>query len=133
MLTVYLTQISRTTGHDFAGRATGARALSIWTHYLESFEYLPSYNTSAYHGRAAHVGVGLESWELHNHMAWLNLTILASSWDTVGGVGGWMLGGGRQAMQIYARQAEEDGLLSCRGVAQGTALRGQRTSGKDSA
>lgn len=66
----------------------------MWTHHLKSFDYLPSYSSASYQGRAAHLGAGLESWELHGQMAKLNVTILAPGWSTVGNVGGWMLGGG---------------------------------------
>ncbi|KAI5863941.1 FAD-binding domain-containing protein [Durotheca rogersii] len=86
--------IIKNTGHDFGGRSVGAGALSVWTHYIKTTEFLPAYEVGEYSGMAVHVGAGIESWEEHNLMARYNVTILAPGCGTVGGAGGWMSGGG---------------------------------------
>ncbi|KAL7619535.1 hypothetical protein AAE478_010075 [Parahypoxylon ruwenzoriense] len=86
--------VIKNTGHDFGGRSVGAGALSIWTHHLKDMQFLPSYRIGEYRGMAAHMGAGVESWEEHNFMARHNITVLSPGCQTVGGVGGWMSGGG---------------------------------------
>jgi len=51
--------------------------LSIWTHGLKSFEYLPTFNNTFYNGPAAKVGAGVQSYDLYNIMAAKNITIVA--------------------------------------------------------
>lgn len=72
----------------------GAGSLSIWTHNLKDFEFLPSYTVQKgnkkYEGPAVKVGAGVESWELFNHMARNNITVVAPGGGTVGPVGGWV-------------------------------------------
>jgi hypothetical protein len=91
----------RNTGHDFLGRSVGAGSLSVWTHYLKRFEYLPSYSQSNYTGMAVHYGTGLEGWELFNHMTEENITIVVPGWQSVGPGGGWFSGGGHGGLTSY--------------------------------
>ncbi|KAK3939191.1 6-hydroxy-D-nicotine oxidase [Diplogelasinospora grovesii] len=86
--------IIKNTGHDFGGRSTGFGSLSIWVHNLKSFEFLPEYEQGDYSGMAVRVGAGMEAWELFNHMADHNITVIAPGGSTVGAVGGWMAAGG---------------------------------------
>ncbi|KAI0009197.1 FAD-binding domain-containing protein [Xylariaceae sp. FL0662B] len=88
----------KNTGHDFIGRSTGFGALSIWTHWLKDFEFLPQYSIGEYDGMAARVGAGLESWEMFAHMSNHNMTVLVAGGYTVGAYGGWMTGGGHSAL-----------------------------------
>ncbi|KAI2628458.1 FAD-binding domain-containing protein [Hypoxylon sp. NC1633] len=90
--------VIKNTGHDFIGRSSGFGSLSIWTHWLKDFEYLPSYQVGAYNGKAARVGAGVESWEMFAHMDQHNITTLVAGGYTVGAYGGWMAGGGHSAM-----------------------------------
>lgn len=58
-LTIKLTLLYyKNTGHNFVGRSTGAGSLSIWTHHLKSFEFLPGYTQGEYYSMAARVGSG---------------------------------------------------------------------------
>ncbi|KAK3998045.1 hypothetical protein QBC44DRAFT_346763 [Cladorrhinum sp. PSN332] len=86
--------IIKNTGHDFGGRSMGAGSLSIWTHNLKSFEYIPEHTVkkgkNGYSGPAVKVGAGVESFELFNHMAANNITVVAPGGGTVGPVGGWV-------------------------------------------
>ena len=85
---------SRNTGHEFLGRSAGAGSLSVWTHFLKSFEYLPEYTQTGYADQAAKVGVGLEAWELFPYMERYNTTVVIPSGKSVGAYGGWFAGGG---------------------------------------
>ncbi|KAH8654061.1 hypothetical protein BGZ60DRAFT_496463 [Tricladium varicosporioides] len=86
--------VIKSTGHDFGGRSVGAGALSIWTHYLKDFEFLPEYSQGNYTGKAVRFGSGLEAWELYNYMEDNNITVVAPGWTAVGMGGGWILNGG---------------------------------------
>ncbi|OTA99711.1 hypothetical protein M426DRAFT_27251 [Hypoxylon sp. CI-4A] len=86
--------IIKNTGHDFGGRSVGAGSLSIWTHFLKETEFIPSYRIGQYQGMAAQLGAGVESWEAQAFMAIHNVTVVSPGYATVGGVGGWMSGGG---------------------------------------
>lgn len=88
----------RNTGHDFNGRSSGASSISVWTHYLKSFEFLPEYKQGEYKGLAARVGSGLEAWELYHYMDVNNMTVVVPGGSTVGAYGGWMAGGGHSIL-----------------------------------
>ncbi|KAL7622395.1 hypothetical protein AAE478_007899 [Parahypoxylon ruwenzoriense] len=90
--------VIKNTGHDFVGRSSGFGSLSIWTHWLKDFEFLPRYRIGAYRGMAARVGAGIESWEMFAHMDRHNMTALVAGGYTVGAYGGWMAGGGHSAL-----------------------------------
>ncbi|KAK3323188.1 hypothetical protein B0T19DRAFT_485619 [Cercophora scortea] len=93
--------VIKNTGHDFGGRSTGAGALSIWTHYLKDFEYIPEYSIDRYKGRVARVSAGIEAWELWNYMDKYNITMVVPGGDTVGAYGGWIAGGGHNSLSSY--------------------------------
>ncbi len=100
----------RNTGHDFVGRSAGAGSLSIWTHYLKSFEFLPDFTQAGgdYRGMAARVGAGLEAFEQFNYMAENNMTLLAPTCLTVGSYGGWIAGGGHSPLSsLYGLGADQ--------------------------
>ncbi|KAI1301069.1 FAD binding domain-containing protein [Xylaria venustula] len=100
--------IVKNTGHDFVGRSTGFGALSIWTHWLKQFEFLPGYSIGEYNGMAARVGAGLESWELFTYMSKYNITVLVAGPYTVGAFGGWITGGGHSALaSTYGMGADQ--------------------------
>ncbi|KAI0021773.1 FAD binding domain-containing protein [Xylariomycetidae sp. FL0641] len=90
--------VIKNTGHDFVGRSTGYGALSIWTHWLKDFEFLPQFSIGEYEGMAARVGAGIESWEMFARMADNNMTVVVASAYTVGAYGGWIAGGGHSPL-----------------------------------
>ncbi|KAI1451274.1 FAD-binding domain-containing protein [Annulohypoxylon moriforme] len=90
--------VVKNTGHDFVGRAAGLGSLSIWTHYLKDFQYLPRYQVGEYRGQAGRVGAGIESWEMFSQMNKYNVTFVVAGGYTVGAYGGWMAGGGHSAL-----------------------------------
>ncbi|KAK4235745.1 hypothetical protein C8A03DRAFT_17560 [Achaetomium macrosporum] len=92
--------VIKNTGHDSVGRSTGAGSLSVWTHYLKGFEFLPEYSQPGgnYHGPAARVGAGLQVWEAFAHAERHNVTLVGASCLTVGSYGGWITGGGHSPL-----------------------------------
>jgi hypothetical protein len=90
--------LTRNTSHEFSGGSTGAGPLSIWTHYLKPFEFLPEYNQGRYHNAAARVDSGLEAWELYASIDKYNMNIVVAGGCTVGVYGGWFLGGGHSVL-----------------------------------
>ncbi|KAI1161971.1 hypothetical protein F5B18DRAFT_653107 [Nemania serpens] len=90
--------IIKNTGHDFGGRSVGAGSISVWTHYLKSAKFMPSYKIGQYNGMAARIGSGLEAWEVSNLMAANNMTVVAAGCSTVGGSGGWLSSGGHSTV-----------------------------------
>ncbi|SPO06997.1 related to FAD/FMN-containing dehydrogenases [Cephalotrichum gorgonifer] len=110
--------VIKNTGHDFGGRSVGAGSLSIWTHHLKSFEFIPEYKQGEYSGMAVKYGAGLEAWELYNYMAEYNFSVPAAGGRTVGANGGWFASGGHgnlasfyglgcdQALEIHAVTAD---------------------------
>ncbi|CAI4215554.1 unnamed protein product [Parascedosporium putredinis] len=93
--------VIKNTGHDFLGRSTGAGAISVWTHFIKDFEFLPTYTQGQYTGPAARVGAGLESWEMYNFMEEHNVTFVTPGRYTVGVYGGWFQGGGHNALASW--------------------------------
>ncbi|ORY60056.1 uncharacterized protein BCR38DRAFT_350297 [Pseudomassariella vexata] len=100
--------VVKNTGHDWVGRSTGAGSLSIWTHYLKSFEFLPEYTHDKYKGVAAKVSSGIEAWETYDYMDIYNMTLVVPNGYTVGAYGGWMTGGGHSILgSIYGLGADQ--------------------------
>ncbi|KAK8879018.1 FAD binding domain-containing protein [Apiospora arundinis] len=100
--------VVKNTGHDFIGRSVGAGSLSIWTHYLKDFKFVPSYEQGGLQGMAAKVSSGLESWELFRFMKLHNMTLVVPSDSTVGAYGGWMTGGGHSPIDsLYGLGADQ--------------------------
>ncbi|KAH6716547.1 hypothetical protein BKA61DRAFT_717939 [Leptodontidium sp. MPI-SDFR-AT-0119] len=93
--------IIKNTGHDFGGRSLGAGSISIWTHHLKSFEFVPAFTIGEYSGMAVRVGAGVEAWELFNFMVTYNITIVAPGGSTVGVGGGWFAVGGHGALTSF--------------------------------
>jgi hypothetical protein len=106
---------ARNTGHDFLGRNTGAGAISIWTHWLKSFELIPYYKEGSYTGMAARVGAGIETWEAHNYMVKHNISLVVPLTGTVGPYGGFTAGGGHSTFSsLYGLGSDQ--VLSARVV-----------------
>ncbi|KAK0609456.1 hypothetical protein B0T14DRAFT_572149 [Immersiella caudata] len=90
--------VIKNTGHDFGGRSTGAGSLSIWTHNLKFFEFVPNYEGPGYTGLAVRVGAGIQASELRNLASTYNITVAAPGGGTVGVAGGWIASGGHGAL-----------------------------------
>ena len=85
--------VVRNTGHDYIGKSTGAGTLSIWTHYLKSFNVI-DHASSYYTGKAIKVGAGVEIEEANTMAHAQRLTVVGGNCPTVGLAGGFTQGGG---------------------------------------
>ncbi|KAF7525631.1 hypothetical protein G7054_g11009 [Neopestalotiopsis clavispora] len=93
--------VIKNSGHDWHGRSAGFGSLSIWTHWLKDFEYLPEYEIGGYSGHAARVATGLEAWQMYEHMSENNVTIVVPGSYTIAPYGGWMAAGGHNPLTSY--------------------------------
>ncbi|ETS75332.1 hypothetical protein PFICI_12276 [Pestalotiopsis fici W106-1] len=93
--------VIKNSGHDWHGRSTGFGSLSIWTHWLKDFEFLPQYEVGKYSGRAARVATGLEAWQMYQHMNENNVSIVVPGSYTIAPYGGWMAAGGHNPLASY--------------------------------
>jgi FAD/FMN-containing dehydrogenase len=82
---------------------------------------IPDFAVGNYRGGAAHVGVGLEAWEVHSAMAQNAVSLVAPSFATVGAFGGFMAGGGHSSLVSY-RGLASDQVLSLNVVTAGGAF-----------
>ena len=93
--------------------------MSIWTHHLDEFEFLPQYKKGKYVGPAARFGAGLEQYMLFNYMAQYNVTFVGSGIRTIGANGGWFAHGGHGNLASFyglgADQALELGVVTADG------------------
>lgn len=90
------------------GRSVGYGSLSVWTHFLKNFEFIPEYTQGEYTGMAARAGSGLESWELYQHMDKHEMTLVCPGPYTVGVYGGWIQGGGHSALaSLYGMGSDQ--------------------------
>ena len=114
---------NRNSGHDFVGRNTGAGALSIWTHHLKFFEFLPEYvqrgHNPPYSGPAVRVGAGIQIKDGRAYSEKYNITLVGGSCATVGSFGGWLAGGGHSELSsmygLGVDQALEMGVITVDG------------------
>ncbi|KAF6826782.1 FAD-linked oxidoreductase-like protein 7 [Colletotrichum plurivorum] len=89
--------VVRNTGHDYLGRSTGAGALSVWTHHLNSISIV-DWDTIAYQGKAAKVGAGVQGFEIMEAAHNAGLAVVGGECPTVGIAGGYTQGGGHSAL-----------------------------------
>lgn len=83
----------RNTGHDYDGKATGAGALAIWTHYIKDKEII-DYASPGYTGKAAKLGAGVQVEELYRFANKYGYVAVGGDCPTVGVAGGFTQGGG---------------------------------------
>lgn len=83
----------RNTGHDVNGKSTGAGAVAIWTHYLNSIEFL-DYQSSYYTGKAIKMGAGVQVQDADQAAHAQGLVVVGANSPTVGIAGGFTQGGG---------------------------------------
>lgn len=90
--------IIKNTGHDYLGKSTGKRSLSLWTHNLKNKEYIPNYKASYYQGPAAKLGAGIEGFEAYALANSTGHRIVGGTCPTVGIVVGYTQGGGHSIL-----------------------------------
>ncbi|KAL4815767.1 hypothetical protein BDW67DRAFT_191410 [Aspergillus spinulosporus] len=89
--------VIKNTGHDYLGRSTGAGALSVWTHNLNSIEYL-DWSDSTYSGPAYKLGSGVMGYEVLEATHAQGYVLVGGECPTVGLAGGYTQGGGHSAL-----------------------------------
>jgi hypothetical protein len=86
--------VIRNTGHDYNGKSTGAGALGLWLHYLDSLEYVSEYSSPSYSGPAIKVGAGVSIYEAYKYADEHNGIVVGGNCPTVSLAGGYTQGGG---------------------------------------
>ncbi|KAK1995412.1 FAD binding domain-containing protein [Colletotrichum falcatum] len=89
--------VVRNTGHDYLGRSTGAGALAVWTHHMDSAEIV-NWNTTVYQGKALKVGAGVQGFRAMEVAHNAGLAVVTGECPTVGLAGGYTQGGGHSAL-----------------------------------
>ncbi|KAL2844064.1 hypothetical protein BJY01DRAFT_264075 [Aspergillus pseudoustus] len=89
--------VIKNTGHDYLGRSTGAGALSVWTHKLNSIEYF-DWSDSTYSGPAYKLGSGVLGYEVLEATHAQGHVVVGGECPTVGLAGGYTQGGGHSAL-----------------------------------
>ncbi|KAK1972883.1 FAD binding domain-containing protein [Colletotrichum sublineola] len=90
--------VVKNTGHDFGAKSMGAGSLSIWTHKLNSIQYLENYQQDSYSGPALKLGAGVRAFEVYEAANKYGVTAVGGEGQTVGLVGGYIQGGGHSPM-----------------------------------
>jgi FAD/FMN-containing dehydrogenase len=91
--------VVKNTGHDFAGKASGKGALSIWTHWLKGKAYYHSFKAAnGYVGPAIKFGSGIQVWEANAYAKSVGASVVSGEAVTVGLGGGYTAGGGHSPL-----------------------------------
>lgn len=99
--------VVRNTGHDYNGKSTGAGALGIWTHHLQSIDF-PDWEDSHYSGKAIKMGAGVMGIDAYRAADAQGLHVVGGECPTVGLAGGYSQGGGHSAlMSRYGLAADQ--------------------------
>ncbi|KAF1993650.1 FAD-binding domain-containing protein [Amniculicola lignicola CBS 123094] len=100
--------VVKNTGHDFAGKSTGAGALSLWTHGFKDIQFFDNYvDESGYRGPAIKAGAGIQAFELYKAANDHGVVVIAGEGQTVGVMGGYILGGGHSPLgSLYGMAAD---------------------------
>ncbi|KAH7008310.1 hypothetical protein EDB80DRAFT_433821 [Ilyonectria destructans] len=100
--------VVKNTGHDFGAKSTGYGALSIWTHNLKSVQFYKSYKQGSYKGPAFKMGAGVQAYEAYKAAYDNGVTIVGGEGQTVGVMGGYILGGGHSPLSgIYGLACDQ--------------------------
>ncbi|KAL4860980.1 hypothetical protein BDV12DRAFT_82858 [Aspergillus spectabilis] len=92
--------VVKNTGHDFSGKSGGAGSLSIWTHNLKGIKYIENYEAPGtdWTGAAFKVGSGVQAYEIYKAAQEHGLMVVGGEGQTVGVMGGYVLGGGHSPL-----------------------------------
>ncbi|KAI5776430.1 hypothetical protein EDC01DRAFT_636804 [Geopyxis carbonaria] len=95
--------VVKNTGHDFAGKSSGAGALSIRTHAMKEIKFLESFQG----GPAMVVGAGVQGGELYAAANEHGVVAVGGEGMTVGWGGGYVQGGGHSPLSsLYGLAAD---------------------------
>lgn len=102
--------VIKNTGHDFLGKSGGKDALSIWTHWMKSIDYIEEYvdEKLGYSGPAFKSGVGVQAFELYKAAHDKGRVVVGGEGETVGIMGGYIQGGGHSPLTgLYGTGADQ--------------------------
>ncbi|KAF5484496.1 FAD-linked oxidoreductase ZEB1 [Colletotrichum siamense] len=122
--------VVRNTGHDYLGRSTGAGALSVWTHHMNSVDIV-DWATAAYTGKAAKIGAGTQGFEVMEVAHNAGLAVVGGECPTVGIAGGYTQGGGHSALSTSFGLSADNVLEWEVVIANGTLLTASKTENAD--
>ncbi|KAK4144972.1 uncharacterized protein C8A04DRAFT_36112 [Dichotomopilus funicola] len=88
--------VVRNTGHDYFGRSTGAGALAIWTHHLNSIDFIP-WSDSQFTGTAMKIGAGVMGYQAAEAADAAGVVAVTGECPTVG-LAGFTQGGGHSSL-----------------------------------
>ncbi|KAF2964205.1 hypothetical protein GQX73_g9383 [Xylaria multiplex] len=85
----------KNTGHDLLGKSTGKGALSLWTHHLDTIDFIDHYNgSSEYDGPAVRLGAGVLTSDVLAAASRNGFRVVTGTCPDVGVAGGYTPGGG---------------------------------------
>ncbi|WQF86601.1 Putative berberine/berberine, FAD-binding domain, PCMH-type, FAD-binding, type PCMH, subdomain 2 [Colletotrichum destructivum] len=122
--------VVRNTGHDYLGRSTGAGALSVWTHHMNSAEVV-DWDSAAYQGKAMKVGAGAQGFHVMEAAHAAGLAVVGGECPTVGIAGGYTQGGGHSALSTSFGLSADNVLEWEVVTANGTFLTASKTENAD--
>ncbi|KAI0197065.1 putative isoamyl alcohol oxidase [Xylaria flabelliformis] len=99
--------VIKNTGHDYLGKSTGLGSLGLWTHNLDTIEFL-NYSSLGYNGSAIKMGAGVLAFNVYEEAAAKGLRVVGGECSTVGLAGGYLQGGGHSALSsTYGMGADQ--------------------------
>lgn len=122
--------VIRNTGHDYMGRSTGAGALAIWTHKLNTVQ-IQDWNDDWHQGKAVKFGAGVRGWEIMEALKGKGLVTMGGECPTVGVAGGYTQGGGHSALSSSFGLGADNTLEWEVVTAEGTVVKASRTENSD--
>ncbi|KAI1747183.1 hypothetical protein F4782DRAFT_535708 [Xylaria castorea] len=85
----------KNTGHDLLGKSTGRGALSLWTHHMNTIDFIDRYDGAGnYHGPAVRLGAGVLTSEVFAAANNSGFRVITGTCPDVGVAGGFTPGGG---------------------------------------
>ncbi|KAL2162840.1 hypothetical protein VTH06DRAFT_6676 [Thermothelomyces fergusii] len=122
--------VIRNTGHDYLGRSTGAGALSVWTHKLDSIEF-KEWKGKDYTGSAVKLGAGVQGFQALSAALEKKQVVVGGECPTVGIAGGYTQGGGHSALSTSFGLSADNTLEFEVVTAAGELLTASRTQNAD--
>lgn len=122
--------VIRNTGHDYLGRSTGAGALSVWTHKLNSIEF-KEWKDKDYAGSAVKLGAGVQGFQALSAALEKKQVVVGGECPTVGIAGGYTQGGGHSALSTSFGLSADNTLEFEVVTAAGELLTASRTQNAD--
>ncbi|TVY19635.1 FAD-linked oxidoreductase ZEB1 [Lachnellula arida] len=95
--------IVKATGHDYMGRSSAPKSLSIWTHHIKNISFQDGFTpkgcnfSDPIEGAAITIGAGEQMIDIDQQAHLRNLTIVSAGGGTVG-PGGYLTGAGHAAL-----------------------------------